>query len=65
MEIINKTQQKKILKDLKTVEAGTSVENAWTFLCIGVVVALGPTCPPHWHMNVLCGRADRLKEEVE
>lgn len=62
--MINKTQQKKILSDLKVVADSTTTENAWTLLCIGMVVALGKDCPPHWQMNVMCGRADRLLNEV-
>lgn len=62
--MINKTQQKKILNDLQTVANGTTIENSWALLCIGAVVALGKDCPPHWYMNVLCGRTDRLLEEI-
>lgn len=71
--MITKTQQKKILKDLQVIADGSkdilpnsmAEDQTWQLLVTGAVIALGTNCPPHWHMNVLCGRADRLKEEVK
>lgn len=65
MPKLTKTRQAKVLRDLLLVARSTDLPEAWTLLCIGAVTALGDSCPPHWHINVLCGRADRLREEAE
>lgn len=68
--VISKTEQSRILRDIKSLTDSTSTnqtaleQNFHTYM-MAVVVTLGPACPPHWHMNVLCGRTDRLREEVQ
>jgi hypothetical protein len=65
---ISPERQKEILTAVRRAatwgERDTSREDYERHLIMfGVSLALGPTCPPHWVINIQCGRTDRLFEE--
>lgn len=70
MPTINKREQTRILKSLDEAAMASSNEisdqqNAWALMLIGAVTALHSASPPHWTMNLMAGRADRLREELK
>jgi hypothetical protein len=65
---ISPERQKEILSTIRALASGggkgpKTIERERHLLLIGVYVALGATCPPHWVINIQCGRTDRLFEE--
>ena len=71
--MIDKTQQHAIIRNLKVIAIASEldkeqIEERFRLLIVGAVVAiqtLGQEAPPHWLINIQCGRVDRLMEEVK
>lgn len=62
MTTIPDKQQEEILKTVKALSTQGKKFNKKRahLLLIGAYIALGNTCPPHWVINIQCGRTDRL-----
>lgn len=64
--MITEEKQKELLESIKVLVSGDhksqeEKEEQQRLLMLGAVLALGvENVPPHWVMNVQCGRVDRL-----
>lgn len=65
MKVISKSEQEKIIRSIRAFcTTGKKVNLKRVYLMVvGVYIALGQATPPHWVINIHCGRVDRLMEE--
>jgi hypothetical protein len=63
---ISEEEQRRIVKELlqsRVYKGRLSAEAEFTLMLAGAATALGDRCPPHWQINLMCGRADRIMKE--